>query len=1470
MRTPQAQIEHASPSTVTVDNGSFFNGSDTEVLEITNEDASSEFETENTTSLEETSEEQLEEQLNESETEISPENQQPLETTIGDDDLISDLESRSTNLPTEEQLSSDELPTEAPRRGQRVPNDLDELRALQENPPEAEQAAALNTDRLSGITESLGELTPSQIGRSAPQFNSATQAALENEITTVESDLPVLDQPTGLEPGESPLQQATPIPLERTAEIEQNSDQGTIQTVIEPTPEPEPAQVASPILRPSNEQELERAMDGLEIDTQVNTSLGDPPDMDLTGQADPNQAEREQQRNNTILRDTELEEINGFRRDFGENEVYPSIPTEELSSSEELTAASTIPILESEHTFPILLESDEALLNEDLLTEFDTERTQAINESQIASEEFDANRAIELENGLETIRNEETLATEEQIGVREENADAISGYRDEHEQESDEIISEYEAEVDEQREEHDSDFEEEFDSTMDSAESFFDEAEGEVSERERQAAERVARRRREAEEAENERTWLDDAVDAVRDFFNDLIDAVTQIIDDLRAAVKDLFDAVKARVVALIDAARNVLVGMIRAFGNMLIQISNIALSRFPGLRDRINGLINDSMDWAEERVNEIAENLKIAVVAALDFIANAIDSLLATFQTIIVGVLEFFREFTIAILEMAYAFYEELLNIILQIKTILALVAVMTAANLFLSVAWHFIGQQMKERLINLYVETLIDIFESAPDDFNHGFLWPLYVNMQLGTLYEMQGWDMETKLAYFDKLAGMIISGEFWLNFILGIFRGMWDNIYGIVEGIWMLVRFIFYDLWVLIGTVVEKLREIIPEIVDLIEEFNIDIHRFIEELKTTGKEKLDEIRSNFTQENIESFFEGLGDDLRTRAQVLGGRLAEQARDFMLRDDAYATIGMALGRVTGYLLVEILLAVFTGGIGTAIKWGLKGVKVVVRIVRMLGSVGRAGGFISKIIRFFSKGVKWLMRAIVKFAEKIAKVAKNLFDRFKTIFSNLSRRIDDIVARLTGSTPRPRPRPRPDGPDSRPRRPRDRDRDNDGPAWIAFIASTRVAFNGYQRNGITRSDANRVMRGHIGRNRRVARVPSRGMVNLEKGWFEISAIKRGATINRKRKIVEVPIIKRERWRLAKIAIQSRLSRIRDNQINRAGLTSILRPYIRDYKFSRLLPEWDEHESDWNIMGAMSPLIELAEVNDHNARYNTYKRAVINAIITANFPGKQEGFSQTELEQIARRDTILDAEARKAIRNVDVIVVDNRTRLNIKVTMKHVNPLVRYVHKVKRLPEGTPRSPIKMDWWDADYGQIYLRVRNPNSTRFWDQANNPPPLNPFTVNPTIGATLVVPRSQSNYRLTSPDVRGRLTTRIGIHPINNVIRSMRLRRTRSSSVRGPAARSFRTILHHYGHNWEARNHQADHVKDLGFGGHDNFRNLWPLGARQNAATAREIYRQRIYYQVNGVRRQSTPGQGHNIGRWFIVNRVRRIT
>jgi hypothetical protein len=66
-------------------------------------------------------------------------------------------------------------------------------------------------------------------------------------------------------------------------------------------------------------------------------------------------------------------------------------------------------------------------------------------------------------------------------------------------------------------------------------------------------------------------------------------------------------------------------------------------------------------------------------------------------------------------------------------------------------------------------------------------------------------------------------------------------------------------------------------------------------------------------------------------------------------------------------------------------------------------------------------------------------------------------------------------------------------------------------------------------------------------------------------------------------------------------------------------------------------------------------------------------------------------------------------------------------------------------------------------------------------------------------------------------------------------------RGDNAERFRAVLQRNGFNWEGL--QADHVRDLGFGGPDEFSNLWPLDNSANMSAGARTQGQPITMCVN---------------------------
>jgi hypothetical protein len=103
------------------------------------------------------------------------------------------------------------------------------------------------------------------------------------------------------------------------------------------------------------------------------------------------------------------------------------------------------------------------------------------------------------------------------------------------------------------------------------------------------------------------------------------------------------------------------------------------------------------------------------------------------------------------------------------------------------------------------------------------------------------------------------------------------------------------------------------------------------------------------------------------------------------------------------------------------------------------------------------------------------------------------------------------------------------------------------------------------------------------------------------------------------------------------------------------------------------------------------------------------------------------------------------------------------------------------------------------------------------------------------RSQRNHQMSSTAVLNYgvgKKVRIGIDMSNLVIPGMVLTRKKSKRS-GTPQKTYRNALNNCGFNWARKD--ADHVLDLGFGGKDDYDNLWPLVSSVN----RRAYNRKYY-------------------------------
>ncbi|MFB7509358.1 hypothetical protein ACFC0P_39185, partial [Streptomyces broussonetiae] len=134
--------------------------------------------------------------------------------------------------------------------------------------------------------------------------------------------------------------------------------------------------------------------------------------------------------------------------------------------------------------------------------------------------------------------------------------------------------------------------------------------------------------------------WFGWITSKIKDAFNALLSAVTKIFDYFRKLVNDVIDGFKKFADSVIDTCRKLAVDLIKAVADTLIKICDVLLAAFPALRDKFRKAIEALRDGAIAAVNALADTLKAAVNTLLDALGAALNALLklaeATLKAII------------------------------------------------------------------------------------------------------------------------------------------------------------------------------------------------------------------------------------------------------------------------------------------------------------------------------------------------------------------------------------------------------------------------------------------------------------------------------------------------------------------------------------------------------------------------------------------------------------------------------------------------------------------------------------------------------------------------------------------------------------------------------------------------------------------------------------------------------------------
>ena len=216
-----------------------------------------------------------------------------------------------------------------------------------------QQAAPINAEDPGQIIEQLKNTPPTQIAATYAQAGSASAQALEKQRQQVQENIPEIPAPTGLPSqlgrghvgSKKAIEKATRSKREPKVEVKsKGSGQGPAKYDPE-VPEAPPALTPAPTQlaggnaeKEGNDEALsksaQRALSKVSIDTnKISTSAGERPNVDLTGEADPNQMEAVSAQSGQEVQAAKAKAAKDINQDFGENSIPHSALHHEVSSN---------------------------------------------------------------------------------------------------------------------------------------------------------------------------------------------------------------------------------------------------------------------------------------------------------------------------------------------------------------------------------------------------------------------------------------------------------------------------------------------------------------------------------------------------------------------------------------------------------------------------------------------------------------------------------------------------------------------------------------------------------------------------------------------------------------------------------------------------------------------------------------------------------------------------------------------------------------------------------------------------------------------------------------------------------------------------------------------------------------------------------------------------------------------------------
>lgn len=530
--------------------------------------------------------------------------------------------------------------------------------AVPDPPPEPDAAESIPAGDPVGAMESVGTMKVAAAAQAMGSATATVAAQSASQQQELASAPPTIDRPTGspqgadgYAPGQVPAPPAMD-PLKKTDVVAAGAP-----VPLPPVPgAPEPgAPVTQGISRPqvtgnaegkiteSDARRVQNAVDDVPVtDEFLNTTVDEPTDVPLEGDADPAHVQQQQ---SALMESAATNVAQGaldVAKPMGEDHLYPAVtpgiirPDVSVAPAGGTTAgpegAATGPIdigvatvAEEEHGDEVRQSATGAAgrLTTEQGKQTEQQETANKNAQKNVNDAITANakeQAAERTSARKEVQDQRTQWTEGQ-------KDAV----DTATKDSNTAVQGAQKDIDKKKTD-----------AQTKADGHVAEGNRKITakrlESERDAREKKEKAKRDSEDDGGILGWL---ASSITSFFNDLMNAVHAVFDLARKAVKAVIDEAQKLVHEVIDAARSAIVGLIKAAGDALLAISDTLLAAFPELRDKFHKAIQSAVDGAVKKVNELADALEKGIRDLLNGLMNAINAIISAFEAIYTGIIK-------------------------------------------------------------------------------------------------------------------------------------------------------------------------------------------------------------------------------------------------------------------------------------------------------------------------------------------------------------------------------------------------------------------------------------------------------------------------------------------------------------------------------------------------------------------------------------------------------------------------------------------------------------------------------------------------------------------------------------------------------------------------------------------------------------------------------------------------------------